>query len=113
MVVLSTEMTHELVLEGLAREVIHAVQNCRKEMGCEYTDRIEIVAMTPSADMYAAPSSFQDYLARETLAVKLDARWHPRMKARKAYRTAKRHSATRPPAQVALSWRSTATRCCL
>lgn len=68
MVVLSTEITHELVLEGLAREVSHAVQNCRKEMGCQYTDRIEIVAMTPSADMYAAAS-------RRSRTISLVKRW--------------------------------------
>ena len=72
MVVLSTELTPELIAEGLAREVVHAIQNCRKEMNCEYTDRIRIVAITSAAELHAL-GSFREYVEGETLALRLDA----------------------------------------
>ena len=42
-VVLSTEFTPELISEGLARELVHAIQTRRRESNCQYTDRIEVV----------------------------------------------------------------------
>jgi len=41
-VVLSTELTDELILEGLARELVRTIQDRRKEMGCQFTDRITV-----------------------------------------------------------------------
>jgi isoleucyl-tRNA synthetase len=70
-VVLSTELTAELIAEGLAREVVHAVQNQRKEMGCEYTDRIRAAAITPSTELHAALAAFKKYVEHETLMVEL------------------------------------------
>lgn len=71
-VVISTELTPELVAEGLAREVVHAVQNARKDMGLQYTDRIRIVAVTPSESLHAAIGSFREYVEQETLTVELE-----------------------------------------
>ena len=45
-VVLSTELTPELIIEGWARELVHAIQNRRKDLGCEYTDRIAVGVVT-------------------------------------------------------------------
>ena len=50
-VVLSTELTPELIAEGLARDVVRMIQDRRKEIGCEYTDRIEVGIVTESADV--------------------------------------------------------------
>ena len=72
-VVLSTELTAELIAEGHAREVVHGIQNCRKEMNCEYTDRIRILAITSSTELHAALGMFREYVEGETLAVRLDA----------------------------------------
>jgi isoleucyl-tRNA synthetase len=71
-VVISTELTEELIAEGLAREVAHTINNCRKEMGCQYTDRIRVVAATPSEALHAAIGSFREYVQQETLTVGLD-----------------------------------------
>jgi isoleucyl-tRNA synthetase len=71
-VVVATELTPELLSEGLAREVIHAVQNCRKEMDCRYTDRIRVAVITASPELHAAICSHQDYIEQETLAVDLN-----------------------------------------
>lgn len=67
-VVLSTELTPELLQEGLARDLVRAIQDRRKELGCEFTDRIEVGVETDSADLRAAIEKFGDYIARETLA---------------------------------------------
>jgi len=46
-VVLATELTEELIAEGLARELVRLIQDRRKELACDYTDRIA-VAWSPS-----------------------------------------------------------------
>ncbi len=70
-VVLSTELTEELLAEGLARELIHAVQTRRKELNLEYTDRIAIGIVTESAEIAAAAKRFMEYIGGETLAVEI------------------------------------------
>ena len=42
-VALRLDLDDELVREGIAREVVHAVQNARKEAGLEVEDRIDLV----------------------------------------------------------------------
>jgi isoleucyl-tRNA synthetase len=69
-VVLSTELTPELVAEGLARDVVRLIQDQRKDINCDYTDRIEVGLVTDSAELKAAIEKFTDYVAQETLAVK-------------------------------------------
>ncbi|HEX3998060.1 MAG TPA: class I tRNA ligase family protein [Pirellulales bacterium] len=68
-VVLSTELAPELVLEGLARELVHAIQTRRRELNCEYTGRIEVFIETDSAELTGAIEQFRDYICGETLAV--------------------------------------------
>jgi isoleucyl-tRNA synthetase len=70
-VVLSTELTDELVAEGLARELVRAIQDRRKEMNCQYTDRIIVGVVTPSDELRAAVEQFREYIQGETLAVAL------------------------------------------
>jgi len=41
-VIISSELTPELLAEGQVREVIHAVQSQRKTLDLEFTDRIEL-----------------------------------------------------------------------
>jgi isoleucyl-tRNA synthetase len=70
-VVLSTELTPELVSEGLVRDAVRIIQDRRKELACAYTDRIEIGLVTESKELAAAIQKFRDYLAQETLAIKI------------------------------------------
>ncbi len=69
-VVLSTELTPELIAEGLARDAVRSIQDRRKDIGCEYTDRIEIGIVTESAELRGAIEKFGDYIKKETLASK-------------------------------------------
>ncbi len=71
-VVLSTDLSPELIAEGLAREVVHSIQNQRKEMECEYTARIRVVAITPSRDLCEALGTFKKYVEHETLTIDLN-----------------------------------------
>ena len=43
-VALALELDDDLRREGLAREIVHAVQNARKQAGLEITDRISLDA---------------------------------------------------------------------
>jgi isoleucyl-tRNA synthetase len=66
-VALELELDDELRREGLAREIVHAVQNARKEAGLEITDRIEL-ALGGDEELLAAARAHQDYVAGEVLA---------------------------------------------
>ena len=70
-VVLATELTPDLIREGLARELVRTIQDRRKEMGCQFTDRIVAGAVTDSEELRAAIEQFRDYIQGETLAVEL------------------------------------------
>ncbi len=70
-VVLATELTDELVAEGYARELVRAVQDQRKAMDCEFTDRIAVGVVTEAKELTAAINVHRDYIMRETLAVEL------------------------------------------
>ena len=70
-VILSTELSEELKQEGLARELVHAVQNRRKDLDCQYTDRIAVGVATDSAELRAAVERFGEYVRGETLAVEI------------------------------------------
>jgi isoleucyl-tRNA synthetase len=66
-VALSLELDDELRREGLAREIVRAVQNARKEAGFDVTDRISL-ELGGDGDLLDAARAHQDYLAGETLA---------------------------------------------
>jgi isoleucyl-tRNA synthetase len=67
-VALELELDDELRREGLAREIVHAVQAARKGAGLQVEDRIEL-RLGGDEELLAAARAFEDYLARETLAV--------------------------------------------
>jgi isoleucyl-tRNA synthetase len=67
-VVLATELTPELVMEGLARDVVRIIQDRRKDLACQYTDRIEVGLVTDLPELAEAIKKFRDYIAHETLA---------------------------------------------
>jgi isoleucyl-tRNA synthetase len=66
--VVASELTPDLISEGLVREVVHAVQTCRKALDLEFTARIDLSFATPAAELRAALETHLDYVAAETLA---------------------------------------------
>ncbi|HWM33511.1 MAG TPA: isoleucine--tRNA ligase [Pseudolysinimonas sp.] len=71
-VVLDTHVTPELEAEGLARDVVRAVQQARRDAGLEVGDRIRL-ALTADAATVAAIEAHRDLIAGETLATSLQA----------------------------------------
>ena len=66
-VALETELDSALVMEGLAREMVNRVQNTRKGLRLEVTQRIVLRCFTPDAELRQALSAHSGYLEAETL----------------------------------------------
>ena len=66
-VILNTEITDELYLEGLAREIVSKVQNLRKEKGFEIMDRITLY-YNGDEDINKCFDTYKELIASETLA---------------------------------------------
>ncbi len=66
-VAVDTELSHELKLEGLAREFVNRVQNMRKEADFAVVDRI-IVGFDGSEELKEAVTAMNDYIKQEVLA---------------------------------------------
>ncbi|MDD5727322.1 MAG: DUF5915 domain-containing protein, partial [Victivallales bacterium] len=69
-IALDTQLTRELEEEGFAREFVSRVQNLRKDMNFEVSDRI-VVKYALDSDFKAALENFKDYICNEVLAVEL------------------------------------------
>lgn len=66
-VALDISLSDNLISEGLAREVINRVQNLRKDLGFEVTDRIEIT-LSAEEKLANAINNNLNYICSETLA---------------------------------------------
>jgi isoleucyl-tRNA synthetase len=69
-VALQLEIDEELRRAGLAREVVRAVQDARKNAGLEITDRIEL-GLGGDAELLAVAQEHESYIADETLATSI------------------------------------------
>jgi isoleucyl-tRNA synthetase len=65
--ILDTTITKDLLMEGLAREMVSKVQQMRKQKNFEMMDRIRIY-YNADAEVQAALAVHKDYIMRETLA---------------------------------------------
>jgi len=70
-VALDLDLDDELVDEGVARDVVRAVQDLRKSSGLDVEDRIELWLATNQADIARALRTHSDYIASEVLASQL------------------------------------------
>ena len=70
-VVLSTELTPELIRDGMARDVVRLIQDRRKEMQLNFSDRIELALVCDDDELRKAIDDNTDYIKKETLATKL------------------------------------------
>ncbi len=66
-VALQLELDDELRREGLAREIVHAVQNARKEAGLHISDRIAL-SLGGDEELLATAREHEPYIAGEVLA---------------------------------------------
>ncbi|MEX0761131.1 MAG: isoleucine--tRNA ligase [Dehalococcoidia bacterium] len=67
----STTVSDELRAEGMAREVVHLVQNLRKSAGLEISDRISLYVDAPET-VSGALGAHEEYVRQETLAERLE-----------------------------------------
>jgi isoleucyl-tRNA synthetase len=67
-VALDLNIDADLLREGRSREVVHAVQNARKNAGLQVEDRIEL-RLGGDPALVEAAEAHRDYLSGETLAV--------------------------------------------
>jgi isoleucyl-tRNA synthetase len=68
-VVLDLTVTPELAREGLARDLVRAVQQVRRDAGLAVGDRIYLTVAADDDGVLAAAEEFRSMLARETLAL--------------------------------------------
>ncbi|MDX6720675.1 MAG: isoleucyl-tRNA synthetase, partial [Solirubrobacteraceae bacterium] len=69
-VALELTLDASLRREGLAREVVHAVQNARREAGLQIADRI-VLTLGGDEELLAAARAHESYVAGEVLAVQV------------------------------------------
>ncbi|HXN09244.1 MAG TPA: isoleucine--tRNA ligase [Candidatus Acidoferrales bacterium] len=71
LVALDTRIDRDLLLEGLAREVVRAVQDARKLAGLDISDRIKL-RVGAQGDTAEAVAKWRDFIMGETLALDLN-----------------------------------------
>ena len=67
-IILNTELTRDLLLEGLAREAVSKIQNLRKTTGLEISDRIKLY-YNGDDEIKETFNMFKKYIMDETLSV--------------------------------------------
>lgn len=67
-VVLDVTLTDDLIQEGLARELVHQIQQMRKEAGLDIADRITVY-YDRDTDLIGLLSAHREYVIREVLAL--------------------------------------------
>ena len=74
-VVLDTEVTEALAIEGIANDLVRAVQQARREAGLDISDRI-VLRLAGAEPMQVAAHEHRDRLMAETLAEQLSVLTH-------------------------------------
>jgi isoleucyl-tRNA synthetase len=69
-VILDTTVTPELAAEGLARDVVRAVQQARRDAGFDVSDRIQL-RLAGAEEVRSAIQAHADLIKNETLAEEL------------------------------------------
>jgi isoleucyl-tRNA synthetase len=71
-VAVDATLTPELAEEGIARELVHRVQNMRKDAGLNIEDRIVTYVSGTDEHIRRVIEHHRDYIGRETLSVSLE-----------------------------------------
>ena len=69
-IILNTELTNELVMEGIARELVSKVQNLRKTKDFDIADRITLY-YNGDDEVTEAVNKFEDFIKNETLSTEI------------------------------------------
>ena len=72
-VILNTELTKELIEEGIAREFISKIQNLRKAKDFNIVDRINIIYSSDDA-IKEAITNYQENISKEVLALSIESK---------------------------------------
>ncbi len=70
-VALETELTEELIQEGLSRELINRIQNLRKQQDFEISDKIEL-KIEGHTEIKATLDTYSSYICTEVQAVRIE-----------------------------------------
>jgi len=71
LVLLDLAVTPELLLEGIARDVVRAVQQSRKNQGLLVTDSVNLMMKSSSAEVKDAVQIWGDYIKEQTLCLNI------------------------------------------
>ncbi|MCM1001951.1 class I tRNA ligase family protein [Wolbachia pipientis] len=71
-VILNTELNDELILEGLARDIVRLIQETRKQADFHISDRIRVVIKTEDEKIKEAVNTWGEYIKEQTLALSLE-----------------------------------------
>ncbi|WP_341816866.1 isoleucine--tRNA ligase [Wolbachia endosymbiont (group A) of Agelastica alni] len=71
-VILNTALNDELILEGLARDVVRLIQETRKQADFHISDRIKVIIKTEDEKIKEAINTWSEYIKEQTLALSLD-----------------------------------------
>ncbi|WP_419247287.1 isoleucine--tRNA ligase [Wolbachia endosymbiont of Rhagoletis indifferens] len=71
-VILNTELNDELILEGLARDVVRLIQETRKQADFHISDRIRVIIKTEDEEIKKAINTWGEYIKEQTLSLSLE-----------------------------------------
>jgi isoleucyl-tRNA synthetase len=71
-VALDTRLTDQLLLEGIARELISRVQRMRRDHGLDVTDRIKLSWWSEDPTVREAITTYRPQIASEVLAESIE-----------------------------------------
>ncbi|WP_353280871.1 isoleucine--tRNA ligase [Wolbachia endosymbiont (group B) of Cyclophora punctaria] len=71
-VILNTELNNELILEGLARDIVRLIQETRKQADFYISDRIRVIIKAEDEKVKEAINRWDEYIKEQTLALSLD-----------------------------------------
>ncbi|MBR6690449.1 MAG: isoleucine--tRNA ligase [Bacilli bacterium] len=74
-IILNTELTNDLVMEGIARELVSKVQNLRKTKDFDIADRITLY-YNGDDEVTEAVTKFEEFIKNETLSIDIQVKFN-------------------------------------
>ena len=74
-IIINTELTNDLVMEGIARELVSKVQNLRKTKDFNIADRITLY-YNGDDEVTEAVNKFEDFIKSETLSISIEVKFN-------------------------------------